>query len=122
HYLDFPGRHVGSPCTSCRTRRRSALLRFLTRISEVQVMSRVANAPVAIPDGVECKIGNGLVTVKGNNQELQFELPPGVEIDIEDGEAKARTVGRVKNLALAGTVRSVVHNMVHGVTKGFERR
>ncbi len=85
-------------------------------------MSRVAKAPVAIPSGVEINVAERAVRVKGKNAELSFGLPEGVDLKVEDGEARAVATGREKNLAMAGTVRAIVANMVHGVTEGFERR
>lgn len=85
-------------------------------------MSRVAKAPVNLPDGVECNVSGRDVQVKGRNGDLQLRLPDGVDLAIEEGSVKAQPVGRVKNLAMAGTVRSVVENMVTGVQEGFEKK
>jgi len=85
-------------------------------------MSRVAKAPVDLPSGVECNVSGRDVRVKGKNAELVFTLPDGVDLDVEDSAARARPTGRKHNLAMAGTVRSIVANMVTGVTDGFERR
>lgn len=85
-------------------------------------MSRVAKAPVALPSGVECNVSGRDVRVKGKNGELNFSLPDGVEVQIEDGVAKAVPTGRVRNMAMAGTVRAIVANMVTGVHDGFERK
>lgn len=85
-------------------------------------MSRVAKAVIAIPKGTEIRVEAGAVSVKGKQGQLQFVLPAGVNLDIADGEARAVATGRVKNLAMAGSVRAIVANMVHGVSDGFERR
>lgn len=85
-------------------------------------MSRVAKAPVELPSGVECNVNGRDLTVKGKGGELAFRLPVGVDIEIADGVARAKAVGRQPNLAMAGTVRATVANMVHGVTQGFERK
>lgn len=85
-------------------------------------MSRVAKAPVALPSGVECSIAGRDVRVKGSKGDLNFRLPDGVDIEVEDGEARAVATGRVKNLAMAGMVRATVANMVVGVAQGFERK
>lgn len=85
-------------------------------------MSRVANAPVSLPGGVECIVNDHDVTVKGKMGELYFHLPTGVDIEVADGEARAYPTGRKPNRAMAGTVRSTVANMVKGVSEGFERR
>lgn len=85
-------------------------------------MSRVAKAPVTIPNGVELNVTDRDVRVKGKQGELAFRLPAGVDIAVEDGVAKARPTGRTLNMAMAGTVRAVVANMVTGVHEGFERK
>lgn len=85
-------------------------------------MSRVAKAPIAIPSGVEVDVAERVVRVKGKLGELSFDLPEGVDLKVDDGEARAAATGREKNLAMAGTVRAIVANMVRGVTEGFERR
>jgi len=85
-------------------------------------MSRVAKAPVALPSGVECNVSARDVHVKGKNGELTFRLPEGVDLEVADGEARAKPTGRKPNMAMAGTVRAVVANMVKGVHEGFERK
>ncbi len=85
-------------------------------------MSRVAKAPVALPSGVGCNVSGRDVRVKGKKGELQFALPADVDLEIADGEARAQATGRERNLAMAGTVRAVVANMVTGVNEGFERK
>ncbi|WP_353249638.1 50S ribosomal protein L6 [Salinisphaera sp. T31B1] len=85
-------------------------------------MSRVAKAPVALPSGVECNVSARDVRVKGKNGELSFRLPDGVDLEVADGEARAKPTGRKLNMAMAGTVRAVVANMVKGVNEGFERK
>lgn len=85
-------------------------------------MSRVAKAPVELPSGVECNVTNRDVRVKGKKGELNFRLPAGVDIKVEDGVAQAVPTGRVHDLAMAGMVRAIVANMVTGVDRGFERK
>jgi large subunit ribosomal protein L6 len=84
-------------------------------------MSRIANAPIAIPAGVEVKLNGQDLSVKGAKGELNFGVHNDVEVVQEDSELKfaARaSSGR----AMAGTMRSLVQNMVTGVSEGFERR
>lgn len=85
-------------------------------------MSRVAKAPVELPSGVECSVSGRDVTVTGKGGELAFRLPVGVELDVDEGVAQAKATGRNPNLAMAGTVRATVANMVFGVSSGFERK
>jgi large subunit ribosomal protein L6 len=85
-------------------------------------MSRVGKAPIEIPSGVTVKIAGRAVTVKGPKGELKTEVPEGVEIAAE-GSAVAVTRASESNQlrALHGTARSLVANMVRGVSEGFAK-
>jgi len=86
-------------------------------------MSRVAKNPVAIPRGVEVRLDDGVVTTKGPKGELSFRLPELVEVAQNDGQLTfAGRADEGNAWALAGTTRSLVSNMVTGVSTGFERR
>lgn len=86
-------------------------------------MSRIANAPVQLPDGVEVDLGGDAITVKGSKGELSQEVHPTVEIHEEDGTLRFTPRERSrKAVAFSGTMRAIVANMVQGVTEGFERR
>lgn len=85
-------------------------------------MSRVANTPVPIPDGVDVRVEAGTVLVKGKKGELSFRLPTGTDVEINEGVARAKATGRVRNLAMAGTVRALLANQVQGVSDGVERK
>ena len=84
-------------------------------------MSRVANAPVPLPSGVEVKLNGQDLAVKGGKGELSLAVHNDVELKEEDGVLKvaARNRGAI---AMAGTMRALVANMVTGVSDGFERR
>ena len=90
-------------------------------------MSRVANSPIAVPDGVEVTLsGDGdavTVNVKGAKGSSSLDVMPTVEVSQEDNvvSVRARANGREAK-ALAGTTRSLVNNMVIGVSTGFEKR
>ncbi|MEQ8691301.1 MAG: 50S ribosomal protein L6 [Pseudomonadales bacterium] len=86
-------------------------------------MSRVADAPVELPSGVEIKLNGQDVSVKGAKGELSLALHNDVELTQEDGVLKfvGRNGGR-QTQALAGTMRAIVANMITGVSNGFERR
>lgn len=86
-------------------------------------MSRIANNPVEVPTGVETKIVGHNLTVKGSGGTLSLSLNRYVEIKQEGSKLtfSARSASK-KSVALAGTVRSLVSNMVIGVTQGFERK
>jgi large subunit ribosomal protein L6 len=84
-------------------------------------MSRIANAPIEIPQGVELNIGDAQVSVKGPKGNLQLNLHPAVAFAMEDGKCSVQWT-EDKNVAMAGTFRSLLNNMVTGVSEGFEKR
>lgn len=84
-------------------------------------MSRVAKKPIPVPAGVDLQVTDGRLTVKGGNGSLELDLPAGIGISVADGVGTVE-VGAGATLAMAGTIRSLVNNMVVGVTSGFERK
>ncbi|MCH1492003.1 MAG: 50S ribosomal protein L6 [Luminiphilus sp.] len=84
-------------------------------------MSRVANSPVKLPTGVEVKIDAGKVAVKGGKGTLEMNLAEGLGLEVEGGEAKV-IYDFDTNRAMAGTTRSLLNNLVIGVTDGWERK
>jgi large subunit ribosomal protein L6 len=86
-------------------------------------MSRVAKQPVALPKGVEVTVNGVAVTVKGPKGALEMELNHEVELGQEEGTLtlKPRSGSRFA-VAMAGTTRALLANMVRGVTDGFERK
>jgi large subunit ribosomal protein L6 len=86
-------------------------------------MSRIANSPVEIPNGLEVKLDEQVITVKGKNGSLEQKLPKEVEIKQVDNVLTFAARSNVKTAkALAGTIRALVNNMVLGVSKGFEKK
>ena len=86
-------------------------------------MSRVAKNPVTVPAGVEVKFGTESLTVKGKNGELAFPLSNDVKIELNDGQLTFAAVNDSKHsVAMSGTVRAIVANMVKGVAAGFEKK
>ena len=86
-------------------------------------MSRIANAPVAIPKGVETKISGAQVSVKGGKGALELTLHDLVDISQDGEELKLAAKDSSRQAgALAGTFRSLVNNMVIGVSEGFEKK
>ncbi len=86
-------------------------------------MSRVAKMPVVIPKGVDVSVSGSTVTVKGGKQSLSLAVKPGIDVVQENGELKVAANDPSRgNVALAGTVRSLLNNMVIGVSTGFERK
>jgi large subunit ribosomal protein L6 len=86
-------------------------------------MSRVAKQPVELPSGVEIKIDGQAVTVKGSQGSMQHDVHTSVEISQSDNVLTFEPKDGSKTaMALAGTTRALVNNMVTGVTQGFEKR
>lgn len=85
-------------------------------------MSRIGRMPIAIPAGVEVKIDGSVVTVKGAKATLTREFHPNMTIAVEGNEILVTRPNDDKhNRALHGLTRSLVHNMVVGVTEGFKK-
>ena len=86
-------------------------------------MSRVAKNPISIPDNVELQINDNIIMVKGSKGELEFELPLSVNLNIEENILTVQyDETDQKSVALAGTSRALVNNMIIGVTDGFEKK
>lgn len=84
-------------------------------------MSRIGNNPVVIPEGVTVDVKDNLITVKGKLGELTQEYS-NVEISVEEGEVLVtRPSDSKENKAKHGLYRSLVSNMVHGVSKGWSK-
>ena len=85
-------------------------------------MSRIGRMPIAIPAGVEVKIDGSVVTVKGAKATLTREFHPNMTIAVEGNEILVTRPNDDKhNRALHGLTRSLVHNMVVGVTNGYTK-
>ena len=86
-------------------------------------MSRIGKKPIELPTGVNVAISPGRVQVNGPLGELSQEVPARMQIDQEDGSiVVTRPTERGEDRALHGLTRTLVANMVEGVTKGFEKR
>jgi large subunit ribosomal protein L6 len=87
-------------------------------------MSRIGKLPVVVPDGVEVTIDGLDVTVKGPKGELSASMPEGVDISKDDdGSVVVARLGDERDQrSRHGLVRSLIFNMVEGVTNGYEKR
>lgn len=86
-------------------------------------MSRIANAPVAIPKGVETTLSDTAISVKGSKGNLNLDLHELVGVSQEGEELKvAAKIQSRQAGALAGTFRSLINNMVVGVSEGFQKK
>ncbi|WP_299179682.1 50S ribosomal protein L6 [uncultured Neptuniibacter sp.] len=85
-------------------------------------MSRIAKSPVVVPAGVEIKIDGQSINVKGKNGQLSLDVHPSVGVAQEEDGLKftARESSKLSR-SLSGTTRSLVNNMVVGVTEGFKK-
>ena len=85
-------------------------------------MSRIGRKPVNIPAGVEVKINDGVITVKGPKGTLTQKFHPNMTVTVEGNEILVtRPNDEKENRALHGLTRSLIANMVEGVTNGFKK-
>lgn len=87
-------------------------------------MSRIGKLPIAIPQGVEAKIEDKVINIKGPKGELSFNFGFKVEVKID---SESGIIVKQKELtkqakAMWGTARAIINNMVVGVTQGFEKK
>jgi len=86
-------------------------------------MSRIGNLPIQVPSGVEVRVEGGTAVVTGPMGTLAQAIPTRITIEQEDGQLRVvRPDDERESRALHGLARSLVANMVEGVTKGFEKR
>jgi large subunit ribosomal protein L6 len=86
-------------------------------------MSRIGRKPIPVPEAVTVELAPGQVAVKGPKGELSQRLAPEMKVEQEDGTVTvSRPTDRGEHRALHGLTRSLIANMVEGVTEGFEKR
>ena len=84
-------------------------------------MSRVANQPVVVPSGVDVKLNGQHLAVKGSKGEMSMDIHDDVVVEYNDSEINV-LVAKSKNIAMAGTMRALISNLVVGVSDGFEKK
>jgi large subunit ribosomal protein L6 len=84
-------------------------------------MSRIAKAPIAVAKGVDVKIDGQHVTVKGGKGTMEINVHPTVSVNLEDGVINVAPAND-SAWAMAGTMRALLGNMVHGVSEGFQKK
>jgi len=85
-------------------------------------MSRIGKAPVNVPSGVEVSVADRTITVKGPKGTLSREIPGEIEVTVDGGVLTCtRPIDERRNRAQHGLTRSLVNNMVLGVTEGFKK-
>jgi large subunit ribosomal protein L6 len=86
-------------------------------------MSRIGKRPISVPAGVIVSLDPGRVTVSGPKGELRQQVPQRMQIDQEEGTVTVtRPTERGEDRALHGLTRTLIANMVEGVTNGFEKK
>ncbi len=85
-------------------------------------MSRIAKNPVDLPSGVEVKMSGRNIKVKGPKGELSLDLHPTVDMVHEDNQLRLAATTEDSAMAMAGTMRALVSNMVTGVSVGYEKK
>ena len=86
-------------------------------------MSRIGRKPIPLPEAVTVEIAPGRIAVKGPKGELDQRLSPDMKVEqAESAVTVARPTDRGEHRALHGLTRSLIANMVEGVTEGFEKR
>ena len=86
-------------------------------------MSRVAKNPIHILDNVDLSINENIVSVKGSKGVLEFNIPQSISLDIKENIINVKyDEADQQSVALAGTTRSLINNMIIGVTNGFEKK
>ena len=86
-------------------------------------MSRIGNLPIAIPEGVTIDVTDGnSVTVKGPKGEIGLRVDPDISVELKDGELRVmRPTEQKRHRAMHGLYRSLINNLVTGVSKGFKK-
>ena len=85
-------------------------------------MSRVAKNPVIIPDNVKVKIHDSEIEVEGTKGRLSFKLNPKISVEVEEGRILVKRVDDSRySRSMHGLTRTIIANMVHGVSNGFTK-
>ncbi|HEY6830080.1 MAG TPA: 50S ribosomal protein L6 [Gemmatimonadaceae bacterium] len=86
-------------------------------------MSRIGKLPVSIPSGVQVTVDGNTVKVKGPKGELTHRLPAGITVDKADNTVNVkRESDETNHKSLHGLTRSLINNMMEGVTKGYQKQ
>lgn len=86
-------------------------------------MSRIGRAPITVPAGVEVKVNGSHITVKGPKGQVERDIAPSMSVEQEAGVLHVKRATESKmDKSLHGLTRTLIHNMVVGVTDGFEKK
>ncbi len=83
-------------------------------------MSRIANNPITLPDGVGVNVASNNVQVKGPKGELNYTLNSDIQLEVDAGTVRVKS--NQTNTAMAGTTRAIINNMCLGVSAGFQKK
>src|SRR5205807_2202553 len=118
-----PRRSVESAARSCASSGRAGRKSGDFRPRKKERMSRIGRQPIELPAGVTVSVEPGRVAVAGPLGTLQQQVPQRMQIEQADGTVRvARPTERGEDRALHGLTRTLIANMVEGVTKGFEKK
>lgn len=85
-------------------------------------MSRIGNKPITVPEGIDVKIDGQKITVKGPKGTLEREIHNNISVKLENGEIKVtRPNDQKENRSLHGLTRTLINNMIEGVSKEFTK-
>jgi large subunit ribosomal protein L6 len=85
-------------------------------------VSRIGRLPVEVPSGVDVKINGSQVKIKGPKGEMEFTFSPSIDLSFKDGEINVTRPSDAREMrSLHGTTRSLIQNMIIGVTDGFQK-
>ena len=86
-------------------------------------MSRIGRKPVVVPAGVEVAVNGNIVTVKGPKGQLEQEISKNLTVEVKEGEVVVtRPTDNREDRAQHGLARTLINNMIIGVTQGFEKK
>ncbi len=86
-------------------------------------MSRIGKSPIAIPSGVSVSVNGDVVEVKGPKGTITQDINPDITVKVEDGEVKLERPSEQKKFkAMHGLYRSLINNMIIGVTEGYKKQ
>jgi len=85
-------------------------------------MSRIGKKPIALPEGVKTSFAEGTVTIEGSKGKLSYKIPPRFKVELKDNAVVVTRPSDAKqDKATHGLIRSLLNNMVIGVTKGYQK-
>ena len=85
-------------------------------------MSRVGKKPINIPNNVKVSVGKGVITVESEKGKLEYKIPHPIKVKVKGNEViVSRSSDSQKDMSLHGLVRTLISNMIKGVTEGYKK-